>query len=237
MSTQAVLQKHSRAIARTGGRLLLIFVCSALLLASTSAANNSTTKAGGGNNAGVAAGSPPGNGAIDAKCPTIKPAKTRKFFEICDASTRIERGVILLSLKSYFGLSQVAEEALESGVPVTLVFHIEVIRQRGWMWDETIATLVQRYRIQYHALTQQYVVTNLNNNASSAHNSRQIALDAISNIPRLPVIDEKLVTSNSVYYGRVCSRLAIKSLPSPLRFWAYMSSDWRLKSEWFQWQL
>jgi hypothetical protein len=105
------------------------------------------------------------------------------------------------------------------------------------MWDETVAALSQRYRIQYHALTQQYVVTNLNTNERTAHNSQQIALESISHISHLPVIDEKLLHTDKVYYGRVRSRLVIKKLPSPLRLWAYMSSDWRLKSEWYQWQL
>ena len=103
--------------------------------------------------------------------------------------------------------------------------------------DETVASLSQRYRIRYHALTRQYLTTNLNSKVRSAYPNLAIALANLGTISSLPVLDQRLLKPNSHYLGRIRSRLAIEHLPSPLRLWTYFYSDWNLSSPWHQWVL
>ena len=175
--------------------------------------------------------------AEDVDCPHGKSANARKHFEICTLTTRIDRSVLLLDASIFYGFSEKTLHALESGVPITVQLLIEFYRERDWMWDESIATLSQRYRIQYHALTHKYVITNVNSKARQIFSTRSEAMAALSQVVRLPVLDKKFIVKPSSYYGRAKVRLMIGELPSPLRLWAYMSSDWRLKSEWYQWPL
>lgn len=171
------------------------------------------------------------------KCPT-EDAKTKPHhFEICDAESRVERGVYVLSAHLFYGLSAPAREALNSGVPITLQLRIEILRERSLLWDETVTSISQKYRLHYHTLSQRYVLTNLNSRLVSSYESSEVAMAAISNIDGLPIVESKVIKKSETYYGRIRARLVVSDLPSPLRLWAYMSSDWRLKSEWFQWQL
>ncbi len=173
----------------------------------------------------------------ETKCPTSFDSKIKKYFEICDAESKHEGGVYLLQAKVYYGLSQAAQDALKSGVPITLQLKTEILRQRNYLWDETIATLKQKYRLQYHYLSEQYILTNLNTNVKASYDTSESAISEISEIEDLPIIDSNLLNSAETYYGRIRVKLVVGDLPSPLRLWAYMSSEWRLKSKWFQWQL
>ena len=172
-----------------------------------------------------------------SRCPTSGDPHRAKYFEVCDAESRLDDGVLLLQAKFYFGLSEAVEEALKSGVPITLQVRIEILRERNFIWDETIAGLTQKYRIQYHNLSQQYILSNLNTKLNSIFQTSQSAINLISHIHGFPIIDKKLLDDKETYYGRIRISLVLRDLPSPLRLWAYLSSDWRLKSEWFQWQL
>ena len=169
-------------------------------------------------------------------CPTMS-RTLQKHFEICRVSAQIQDGVYLLTAHAYFGLSSDILDTIDSGVPVTFVYRVELFRDRNWMWDETVAALEQRYQIQYHTFSSLYIVTNLNSRARFSFVTRESALNAISHVKQFPIIDERLLIRSSAHYGRIRTRLAIWDLPSPLRMWAYLASEWRVKSEWFTWQL
>ena len=105
------------------------------------------------------------------------------------------------------------------------------------MWNDTVATLNQKYRLAYHALTKQYVVTNLNTQVQHAHTNRINALNAMGDIKDLPLIDKRLLKDGEKYQARVRAQLLINELPTPMRPWAYFSGQWRLVSEWYTWPL
>ncbi len=175
--------------------------------------------------------------SIDAHCPRHKLANARKHFEICGIKAAYLNEVLTIDARIFYGFSHAALRALESGVPITLQLTIEFYRERDWIWDESIATLSQRFTIQYHTLTRKYVVTNLNSKAKKIFSTRSEAMASLSEVSQLPVLDKKFIHRSSRYYARARVRLLISHLPSALRLWAYMSSDWRLKSEWYLWPL
>jgi len=152
------------------------------------------------------------------------------------ASTHLKDGVFLMDAQLGYVLSQVAIEALDSGVALTFELEMEVYKPRKWAWNESVASLSQRYRIVYHALSRQYIVTSLNSGVQNSYSSRSTALLTMGRLTDIPLIDKKLL-GGSGRWVRIRLSLAIDELPAPLRPWAYINSDWRLKSEWFEWQL
>ena len=158
-------------------------------------------------------------------------------FRVLKADTRLVRGVYLLDARLNYDLSNDVAKALLSGVPLTIELEIEVLRNRTWLWDETVASLVQRYRLEYHALAEQYVITNLNSGLLKSFPTRGTAIDYIEHIRNFPLLDRSLLNPTEIYHARLRVSLDIESLPTPLRPVAYLSSDWRLGSEWYAWPL
>ncbi len=158
-------------------------------------------------------------------------------FQVLNADTRLWQEVYLLDADIDYEFSEPSLEALESGVPLTLYLEMEVLLQREWLWDETVASLQQRFTLEYHALADQYVVTNLNSDELKSFPTRGTATAFLGRIEDFPLLDRSLVEPDQDYYGRLRVSLDIESLPAPLRPMAYLSGDWRLTSEWYVWPL
>lgn len=158
-------------------------------------------------------------------------------FEVIGASTKLEGGVYRLNARIEYHFSGPALEALQNGVPLTVELEMEVRRRRPWLWDETVYALTQRFRLEYHALSRQYLVNNLNSGERRGFSSRTAALQFMGQITDFPLLDKGLLTPGERYEGALRAWLDIESLPAPLRLFAYLSDDWRLTSEWRAWPL
>lgn len=153
------------------------------------------------------------------------------------ADTHLAEEVYVLNARISYHFNPDVLEALESGVPLTIRLDIEILRPREWLWDETFTTLKQRYQLQYHALTQQYLVKNLNSGIQYSFPTRQGGLEALGEIGDLPLLDKRLLDPGTPYTARLRADLEAESLPGPLRLLAYLSPQWRVQSEWYTWPL
>ena len=158
-------------------------------------------------------------------------------FDVIGASTRLEGGVYRLSAQIEYGLSEPALDALQNGVPLTIELLMEVRRRRSWVWDETVFSLAQRFRLEYHALSRQYLVHNLNSGERRNFSTRPAALRFMGGIHEFPLLDRSLLAADQRYEGALQARLDLDTLPAPLRLFAYLSEDWKLISEWYTWPL
>lgn len=158
-------------------------------------------------------------------------------FEVISASTRLEGGVYRLNAQIEYHFSKPALEALQNGVPLIVELEMAVRRRRAWVWDETVYTLSQRFRLEYHTLSRQYLVRNLNSGVRDGFATIKAALQFIGQITDFPFLDKGLLASKESYEGALRAWLDIESLPAPLRLLAYLSEDWRLTSEWYTWPL
>ena len=163
--------------------------------------------------------------------------KPLERFIVEHADSRLVEGVYVLDARISYHFNPDVMEALESGVPLTIELEIEIMRPREWLWDETFTTLKQRYRLQYHALTQQYLLKNLNSDIQYNFPTRQGSLEALGEIYDLPLLDNRLLDAGVHYTARLRADLDIESLPGPLRLVAYLSPQWRVQSEWYTWPL
>jgi hypothetical protein len=154
-------------------------------------------------------------------------------FTIRHAETRLVNKVYQLSADLDYSFTDEVREAIDSGVPMVLVMDIELYRPRDYIWDKEVASLQQRFKLQYHAVAEQYIVTNINSGAQQTYHSLYSAIESIRSIHDIPVIDAQLLDPGVAYTLRLRMSLELSSLPVPLRLTAYFSSKWRLDSDWY----
>jgi len=159
------------------------------------------------------------------------------------AGFTIPRAEIVLTDKVYhlnasleFDFSDEVLQAINNGVPLVLVLDIEFLRLRQYLWNQEVATLEQRFQLDYHALSEQFVVRNLNSGAQFTFFSLTAALLKIGEIQRLPIIDEQLLFADDDenIYARIRTRIEYDALPVPLRINALISKSWWLSSVWLK---
>ena len=156
---------------------------------------------------------------------------------ISGASSKLVENVYRLDADIEYRFPKPVLEALNNGVVLSLVLDIEVSRARSYVWDETLASLEQHYQIQYHALSEQYLLRNLNSGTQASYPALDALLFFLGRVRDLPIIDAQLLDPSATYQVRIRSRLDFSTLPVPLQMRAYVSRDWWLSSDWYAWNL
>ncbi len=160
-----------------------------------------------------------------------------KGFTIRSVETSLINKVYTVSANINYEFSDVAIEALQNGVPLLILIDIKVDRERNWWLDKNIAELQQGYLLLYHALSEKYIVNNLNSGAQENYDSLNAAVAALGQLNNLPLLDANLVNKNYRIIVRLHTYLDLEALPAPMRPVAYISSQWRLESDWYEWPL
>lgn len=158
-------------------------------------------------------------------------------FTIRSVETSLVDKVYTLSAQVEYRFSDAAIEALENGVPLIVLIQIEVERERNWWLNKEIAELQQGYLLLYHALTEKYIINNLNSGAQENYDSLRAAVSALGQLEALPILDANLTSEGAHYIIRLRTYLDLEALPAPMRPVAYISSQWRLESDWYEWPL
>jgi len=158
-------------------------------------------------------------------------------FTIRSVETNLVDKVYTVSAQIDYQFTDVAIEALQNGVPLLILIDIKVDRERNWWLDKNIAELQQGYLLLYHALTEKYLVNNLNSGAQENYDSLTSAVAALGQLDNLPLLDANLVSKDNRIIVRLHTYLDLEALPAPMRPLAYISSQWRLESDWYEWPL
>jgi hypothetical protein len=159
------------------------------------------------------------------------------FFEIRSAVAQLRNGVYHLNAVIGYRLPTEALDALHSGVPLGFRLDIEIIHPRRWWFDNEGAALQQAYQLEYHALSQRYIVLNINSGEQESFASPFAALEYLGRIDRLPLIDTAVLDDDRGYDVRLRASLDQGQFPGPLRLLAFWRRDWSIASEWYRWPL
>ena len=158
-------------------------------------------------------------------------------FTITKAEARLQDGAYLLDATIDYGFSDIALEALENGVPLTVELHVQVRREGAWVWESDVVDSRLRSQIRYSPLLGTYQVTNVETATQRTFATRDAAISSLGEVKDLAVVRVDALQPGETYRVEMQAALDIESLPLPLRPRAYLSRDWNLSSEWSQWRL
>ncbi len=166
----------------------------------------------------------------------VSPLLHATGFTINSANSTLNQKVYTFNAQIQYQFSNGVLEALNNGIPIFITMEIEVYRERWWR-NKNIASLKQTYMLLYHALTEKFVLNNLNSGNQSNYSNLESALEALGKVNNLPLIDLKLLAKGSTHLVKLRTYLDLESLPGPIRPIAYLSPEWRLESDWYVWSL
>lgn len=164
-------------------------------------------------------------------------AQALQRFEIRSAYIEPAERVYELNATLVFDLPEGARAALREGVPLSLDLDIVLRRSRKYWLDETVATLGQHYELVHHALSERYLVRNLNSGEQSSFATLDAALDSLRVLSNLPILDQSLVLKKARHEISLRAHLDIRTMPDALRLIVFWANDWRQDTEWYTWSL
>jgi len=149
----------------------------------------------------------------------------------------LERGGDELSLTAQlqFELSSTVEEALLKGIPMVFVAETELLRERWYWYDKTVATSSRHFRLAFQPLTRRWRL-NISSGAANAtgqglalnqsFDTLQQALTAIKRISRWRVAGTNELDPALRYRFEFRFRLDLGQLPRPFQIGAIGQSEW-----------
>lgn len=174
-------------------------------------------------------------------CCALSPASAQQQaepgFSVISAESQLVDDVVRLNALFDLRFSEQLVEALQNGVPLNLVIEIEISKLRSYLWSTTVTTLEQRYQISFHPLTKHYVLHNLNSEVEFQFPTLESLLAVVSVLNNFPLLDKSLLEEDGLYRGEIRIAVDRDSFPVPLRLMSYVTDDWHLVSEWFEWPL
>jgi hypothetical protein len=163
------------------------------------------------------------------------PALAETGVAVEGASVALDDGVYELDARLTIELPEDARRAIAAGLTLQLDYEIEIERVRRYVPDAGVAQLVQGFELNYHALSQRYLVRNRNTGEQQDFGTLQAALDRLSEVRGLPLIDAALLEPGTKYDVRVRATLDLRSAPDTLGWLFFWTDDWSATSEWFEW--
>ena len=136
-----------------------------------------------------------------------------------------------------YRFSQAAIDALQHGVPLTLVAHFKIKRQRSYWPDETILSQSRKFRIRYHPLAKSYQLLNEDRGVPQSFAGLYALITAMGEIRGWTVAPVTPLEPGNEYWASLAVNLDIEALPLPLRPVAYVSPSWYLGSPTFRWRV
>ncbi len=162
-------------------------------------------------------------------------ASTVQAFVVEEARSQLRDGTFYIDASVKYQFTETVLEALENGVPITVDIHFQVRREGAWIWEKDVVDQHRRRQLRYLPLSDSYEVTDIDEKRIKLYFSRLAAITALGEIEDFAMVAEEQLDAGETYLMEIRSRLDIEKLPVPLRPQAYMSSDWKLSSEWSQW--
>ena len=152
-------------------------------------------------------------------------------------SPTTENNLLHLSLQAHFDLPDFLISAINTGIDLTFITDIEIVKQRKLLPDKDILELKWHKKLHFYALTRHYVVEDLTFNKQANFNSLRNALVLLGRYNKIPITDKPLSASSDATHARVRIKLSRADLPLPLRLKSYIMYPRPLSSDWHQWSL
>jgi hypothetical protein len=164
-------------------------------------------------------------------------AESRAVVRSASLALDSTQDVYELNAKVDITLPEDARKGIEAGLTLRFVYEIALSRVRGYWPDATVAELEQAYELSYHALSQRYLLRNLNTGEQQDFGSLQAALEQLGDVRGLPVIDADLVKDDGRYEVSLRAVIDLSTTPAALQWLLFWTDDWSATSEWFTWPL
>ena len=102
--------------------------------------------------------------------------------KILSVESQLSNNILSIPADAEVNLAKDPVEALESGVPLFFDLHIEILRNRKYIWDRDLFKTKYTYSLQRHTLSKKYVLKNLITDTQQVHSSITAALQNLGQI-------------------------------------------------------
>ncbi|MGI9211809.1 MAG: DUF4390 domain-containing protein [Methylococcaceae bacterium] len=168
---------------------------------------------------------------------SLVPGTDRNGFEVIEARLSHTGKLCLVDANLDHHFSSAVIEALEQGVPLTLVRHFKLSRIRYFWLDEPLVSVSRSLHLSVHPKTRIYRIVYSDTGVVENFSSLTTLIEYLGSIRDWPITTPDHWHPDQTYQASLRITLDIEALPLPLRPIAYLSPDWHLESPRYLWRV
>jgi hypothetical protein len=158
-------------------------------------------------------------------------------FEVRSADLELKDGVYQLNARIDLPVGDAVRQGLADGRSLSLEIDLSIERVRQFLPNSGIAELTQRYHLQYNTVSARYILRNDNSGQQQSLPTVDAALEQLSQVRALPVLDQGLLSAGRRYEASVRARIDYGSVPLSVRVLMFWVNEWHRESDWYTWTL
>lgn len=156
---------------------------------------------------------------------------------VIDVHAEVREDALFLDADLELSLDGEVIEALRNSIALPLVVEAEIVRPREWLWDRSLLSDRRRLRLEYHALSRTWMVTDFHARETHTFSRLDDAVESLARVRAWRLGDWAPLAGTPRLLGKLRVRLDVNKLPLPLRVPALFDDHWDLDSDWFLWGL
>lgn len=156
---------------------------------------------------------------------------------VVDVHAEVREGVVFVDADLALSLHSKVIDAMRNSIALNLVVEARIAAPREWLWDRNLVTERRRLRLEYHALSRTWVVTDFTARETHTFTDLAGAVESLSRVRAWRLGPWESLADERRLLGKMRVRLDVNKLPLPLRVPALFDDAWDVNSEWFLWGL
>jgi hypothetical protein len=158
-------------------------------------------------------------------------------FEVRSADLELKDGVYHLNARLDLPVGDAVRRGLAEGVPLALELDLAIERVRQLLPNAGVAELTQRYHLQFNTVSARYILRNDNSGQQQSLPTVDAALEQLSQVRGLPVLDKALIATDRRYEANVRAKVDYGTVPFTVRMLMFWVNEWHRESDWYTWTL
>lgn len=156
-------------------------------------------------------------------------------FKVESASITTSSDSYYLNASLDYQLHQEAQEILDKGLPIRILFELVISQPRRYWFDKTLLEKEYEYVLQHDPITDRFDLTRLDTDLTLSYASSAEAIDSLHYLTNLLVAPSKQVAHDKSTEVSLRMNLDVRNFPSPLQYLSQYWGDWVQTSDWYTW--
>jgi hypothetical protein len=152
---------------------------------------------------------------------------------IKDIQMKRANGVWRVSFDVENCFTEKMEEAIQSGIPTTFTFYINLYQKRRWWKDRKLADVEFRHTVQYHPIQKVYQIKLGEDHSSLTASSLEETKKLMARVKDFNVRSSSPVEPGVPAYFRIKAELDPVRLPLHLEYLFFFVSLWDFETDWY----
>lgn len=162
---------------------------------------------------------------------------SKENFSIESADTYRSADNYYLNATINYDLHAEAHDILAKGLPIHILFDLEMYKFRRYWLDKTLLKKQYVYIIQLDPITDRYELTRTDTNFTLSYETADKAIESLRYLSNLFITEVNKVPVQNGVFAQLQMSLDVRNFPEPMQYLSQYWGDWVRTTNWYRWSL